>query len=216
MRELSVLSKTGKKILAEVYLASLGIATSNGSLQSLADRLGIEEEDARRTLSSLQDEGLVASSSDNFSLTSKGREEIKVVMTGGAFDIIHPGHLETLEKSKALGDVLVVSVARDVTFEKSKHRKPLHNEELRRKLVAALRPVDAAVLGSKNDIFEIVEFLKPDIITLGYDQSHSEGGIAQEARRRGVRAKIVRLDSSVPSIKSSKIIAHDQDVLSET
>ncbi|MHB8700969.1 MAG: adenylyltransferase/cytidyltransferase family protein [Nitrososphaerales archaeon] len=141
----------------------------------------------------------------NLELTPAGRKEITVVMTGGSFDIIHPGHLETLQKARALGDFLVVSVARDSTFLSNKKRDPLHGEKLRRQLVEALRPVDAAILGSQVDIYEMVKLLEPDVIALGYDQSHNEAGIKEELRSRGLTARVIRLDSSMPEIKSSKI-----------
>ena len=67
-------------------------------------------------------------------LSRVGRKEIIVVMAGGSFDIIHPGHIETLEQARALGDSLIVSVARDATFRKNKKREPQHNETLRQKL----------------------------------------------------------------------------------
>ena len=95
----------------------------------------------------------------------------KVVLAGGVFDIIHPGHIHTLNAAKALGDVLVVAIATDRTAEKMKKRPPLHNQELRRELVNCLTMVDRAVVGHENDIFETVKEIKPDIIVLGYDLS---------------------------------------------
>ena len=100
-------------------------------------------------------------------LTERGRKEIVVVMAGGSFDIIHPGHVETLEKAKALGDVLVVSVARNSTYLRNKKEIPLHDEKLRRKMVESIKFVDAAILGSEVDLFETVELVRPDIIASG-------------------------------------------------
>ncbi len=119
-------------------------------------------------------------------LTERGRKEIVVVMAGGSFDIIHPGHVETLEKARALGDVLVVSVARNSTYLRNKKRDPLHDEKLRRKMVESIKFVDAAILGSEVDLFETVELVRPDIIALGYDQSHNEDGFRKEVSRRGL------------------------------
>jgi FAD synthetase len=164
----------------------------------------------------LEKEGLLEyNKKGRIQLTEKGRRRITVVMTGGAFDVIHPGHLETLEKSKSFGDVLVVSVARNSTFERNKGRKPINDESIRRKLVASIKCVDAAVLGSEKDIFEVVELLKPDIITLGYDQAHSEGELREQLKRRGINAKVLRLTSSVPSIKTSKLIAENTSLLGD-
>lgn len=139
---------------------------------------------------------------------------ITVVMTGGAFDIIHPGHVETLQQAKALGDVLVVSVARDLTFERNKKRKPEHDEGLRKLLVSSLKAVDLALLGSQSDIFQTVEIIKPDIIALGYDQAHDEEMISRESEKRGLSVRVVRLKSTNPDIKTTAIINRNSGVLS--
>ena len=52
----------------------------------------------------------------------------KIVLAGGVFDIIHPGHIHTLNAAKALGDMLVVVIATDKTAKKIKKRPPLHNQ----------------------------------------------------------------------------------------
>ena len=62
----------------------------------------------------------------------------KIVLAGGVFDIIHPGHIHTLNDAKKLGDVLVVVVATDKTAVKMKKREPLHSAELRKELVSSL------------------------------------------------------------------------------
>jgi cytidyltransferase-like protein len=138
-------------------------------------------------------------------LTEFGRSALSVVFAGGVFDIIHPGHIHTLRTAKSLGDVLVVVVARDSTAERLKGKKPLHDENTRLDMVASIKYVDVALLGHENDIFKTVEYVKPDIIALGYDQVHEEGFIMQECRRRGLNVNIVRLTSPLPEIKSSLI-----------
>ena len=95
-------------------------------------------------------------------------EKKKIILAGGVFDIIHPGHIHTLNAAKALGGVLVVAIATDKTAQKMKKRPPLHNQELRRELVSYLSMVDKAIIGHEDDIFETVKEIKPDIIVLGY------------------------------------------------
>ena len=129
----------------------------------------------------------------------------KVVLAGGVFDIIHPGHIHTLNAAKALGDVLVVAIATDKTAEKMKKRPPLHNQELRRELVSCLTMVDSAIVGHENDIFETVKEIKPDIIVLGYDQVHQEKFIDNGCKRINLDVKIVRLESPAPELSSSEI-----------
>ena len=129
----------------------------------------------------------------------------KIVLAGGVFDIIHPGHIHTLNAAKALGDVLVVAIATDKTALKMKKRPPLHNQELRRELVSCLSMVDIAMIGHEEDIFETVKEVKPNIIVLGYDQVHQDKFIADGCKRINLDVEIVRLQSPVPELSSSDI-----------
>jgi len=129
----------------------------------------------------------------------------KTVLAGGVFDIIHPGHIHTLNAAKALGDVLVVAIATDKTAQKMKKRQPLHNQELRRELVSCLSMVDNAIVGHEDDIFETVRAIKPDIIVLGYDQVHQKQFISDGCKRINLDVEIVRLQSPVPELSSSEI-----------
>jgi len=129
----------------------------------------------------------------------------KTVLAGGVFDIIHPGHIHTLNAAKALGDVLVVAIATDKTAQKMKKRQPLHNQELRRELVSCLSMVDKAIVGHEDDIFETVRAIKPDIIVLGYDQVHQNQFISDGGKRSNLDGEIVRLQSPVPELSSSEI-----------
>ena len=135
-------------------------------------------------------------------LGDKGK---KIVLAGGVFDIIHPGHIHTLNAAKALGGVLVVAIATDKTAQKMKKRQPLHNQELRCELVNCLSMVDSAVIGHENDIFETVKEIKPNIIVLGYDQVHQEKFISDGCKRINLNVEIVRLQSPVPELSSSEI-----------
>ena len=132
-------------------------------------------------------------------------EKKKIVLAGGVFDIIHPGHIHTLNAAKALGDVLVVAIATDKTAQKMNKRPPLHNEELRRELVNYLSMVDRAIIGHEDDIFETVKEIKPNIIVLGYDQIHQEKFIDDGCKRINLNIEIVRLQSPVPELSSSEI-----------
>jgi len=129
----------------------------------------------------------------------------KIVLAGGVFDIIHPGHIHTLNAAKALGGVLVVAIATDKTAKKMKKRSPLHNQELRRELVSCLSMVDKAIVGHEDDIFQTVKEVKPNIIVLGYDQVHQEKFISDGCKRINLNVEIVRLESPVPHLSSSEI-----------
>ena len=132
-------------------------------------------------------------------------EKKKIVLAGGVFDIIHPGHIHTLNAAKALGDVLVVAIATDKTAQKMKKRTPLHNQELKCELVSCLSMVDKAVIGHEDDIFKTVKEIEPNIIVLGYDQIHQEKFIDEGCKRINLNVEIVRLQSPVPELSSSEI-----------
>jgi len=142
---------------------------------------------------------------DKKSLTELGRTSLKVVLAGGVFDIIHPGHIHTLNSAKALGDILVVVVATDKTAQKMKKRTPLHNQKLRRELVDSLLMVDLCVIGNEEDIFKTVDLVRPEIIALGYDQVHQEKFIIDGCRKLNLEVKVARLQSPIPEFSSSKI-----------
>jgi len=118
-------------------------------------------------------------------------------MTGGVFDIIHIGHVNTLSEAKEKADVLVVVVAEDKHIKKKK-RKPLHSQEHRRLLVQALKPVDLAILGGEN-MKKTLERVNPDILVYGYDQKAF-------LKPKGI--DVVQLKSKIDpkKIKTSKIL----------
>jgi FAD synthetase len=129
------------------------------------------------------------------------------VVATGTFDLLHPGHVLYLERSRALGDELVVIVARDVNV---RHKpKPILPEAQRQRMVQSLKPVDKAILGEELDIFKTIEQLKPDIITLGYDQHFDPGRLESELFRRGLHPRIVRIEEneSCKLCSSRRIVA---------
>ena len=142
---------------------------------------------------------------DKITLTETGRDSLRIVLAGGVFDIIHPGHVHTLNAAKLLGDVLVVVIATDNTAVKMKKRTPIHSQEQRQELVNALEVVDLSLIGQENDIFKTVNHVKPQIIALGYDQTHQEGYITEGCKKIKLNAKVARLQSPIPESSSSKI-----------
>lgn len=113
------------------------------------------------------------------------------VMASGVFDIIHLGHIHYLNESKKLGDYLVVVVANDKVAERN-GKKLVFSQETRAKLVSYMKPVDEAIVGRDWDFYNTVEMLKPQIITLGFDQKFNEKEIEEKSRERGIELKVVR------------------------
>jgi len=81
-------------------------------------------------------------------------------------------------------------------------------------LVSSIRYVDLALLGSESNMYEVVESVRPDIIAIGFDQKHREEELRLESEKRGVKVKVVRLDTPKPDIKTSNIL-RSRDVLED-
>jgi cytidyltransferase-like protein len=193
-----------KHTLAALF--SMGVKGEKADAGALAKRLGLKPEEARKEIEALKSAGMVELVGRSARLTSKGRSSVRVVFIGGGFELIHYGHVHTISKAKRLGDVLVVSVARDSTIRKRKGREPLISEGDRVRLLSSLREVDAAILGVEGDIYVTLQKVKPDIVALGYDQYHMEDEVRREANKRGMKLRVVRLDSPYPHIKTTKIL----------
>ncbi|MFH0948925.1 MAG: adenylyltransferase/cytidyltransferase family protein [Candidatus Aenigmatarchaeota archaeon] len=91
---------------------------------------------------------------------------MKIVLTGGTFNRLHPGHTYLLKKAKALG-YLVVVLAHDRHNKKSNAIPAIQ----RKKNLEKLGIADKIVIGNNEDYSKVVKRFKPDIIILGYDQS---------------------------------------------
>ncbi len=152
---------------------------------------------------------LVECNNDKCFLKEEYRSIIKVAVTGGVFDILHPGHGMLLEEAKKLADVLVVVVARDETVKRMK-RVPIVPEEQRVEMVSYLKPVDVAILGkSTKNFIETVKNIKPDYIVLGFNQRFKEEELERELRKHGLNSKVIRIrkKKDCPLDSTRKIIS---------
>jgi len=194
------LNQIEKKILSTLYVTQI---TGENPIKKILENSMISEEQVSEKIEKLTQDNLV--NQDKMTLTEIGRGSLRVILAGGVFDIIHPGHISTLNAAKILGDVLVVVVATDNTAVKMKKRRPIHSQEQRQELVNSLSVVDLCLIGQENDIFKTVNLVKPQIIALGYDQVHQEQFITEGCKKIKLDAKVARLQSPIPESSSSKI-----------
>jgi cytidyltransferase-like protein len=197
------MDQVDKAILAALYAGSL--ERSPSAFERIRSRLPISKEFFNSRVRNLIKSGYVEKEDPN-RLTFIGRDALKVVLVGGVFDLIHPGHIHTLKAAKENGDILVVVVARSATAKKiKKDRKIYHDEKLRKELVSSLSFVDLAIIGREGTLYDTVEFARPDVIALGYDQAHSEKEVAENCKKRNLNVHVIRLSTPIPGSKSSKM-----------
>ncbi|HZK78839.1 MAG TPA: D-glycero-beta-D-manno-heptose 1-phosphate adenylyltransferase [Gemmatimonadaceae bacterium] len=117
-----------------------------------------------------------------------------VVFTNGVFDLLHPGHIDILAESRALGDALVVGVNSDDSVRRLKGpARPIRGEADRTYVLAALESVDVVVLFTDDTPLELILSLKPDVIAKGGDYTVEQIVGAREVRGWGGEAVVIPL-----------------------
>ncbi|MCE7741261.1 MAG: adenylyltransferase/cytidyltransferase family protein [Candidatus Heimdallarchaeota archaeon] len=199
-----------KRIIRQLYVNNLKSITSD--LSVLMRQLEMSTALLESFISSLLNtESLTIDSEKNIHLTQLGRKQISVVMTGGTYDILHIGHLFTLEQARFLGDALVVVMATDKNVKRLKNRLPANSMDDRSRVLESVKNVDAVIKGSETDFMSTVDFIDPDIIALGYDQAEEERALYEDISARGhSHVKIIRLQKHVPGKSTTKIM---QDII---
>ena len=99
----------------------------------------------------------------------------KIVFTNGCFDLIHLGHLEILARSADLGDKLIVGINSDMSIKKIKgNSRPIIEEDSRAKQLAAIEFIDAVILFNEDTPYDLINILKPDVLTKGGDYKKND------------------------------------------
>ena len=95
---------------------------------------------------------------------------MKKVITYGTFDLLHYGHVNLLQRAKALGDYLIVAISTDEFNWNMKQKKCYFNYEERKRLVEAIRYVDLVIPEEswEQKISDVEEF-KVDTFVIGDD-----------------------------------------------
>jgi D-beta-D-heptose 7-phosphate kinase / D-beta-D-heptose 1-phosphate adenosyltransferase len=115
-----------------------------------------------------------------------------VVATGGCFDLLHAGHVRTLEAARRLGDALIVCLNSDSSVARLKGPdRPLVPQEDRAAVLSALGCVDAVEIFDEDTPERALERLRPAVWVKGGDYDGAELPEERELRRWGGRAVLV-------------------------
>lgn len=132
----------------------------------------------------------------------------KVVHSHGVFDLLHVGHTQHLEESKAMGDVLVVTLTPDRYVNKGPHR-PAFNEQIRAEAIAALEVVDYVAVNRWPTAVEVIRLLQPHVYVKGPDYADMTkditGGIYLEAEAARSCGGELRFTTGI-TFSSSKLL----------
>ena len=114
-----------------------------------------------------------------------------IAFTNGCFDILHAGHIASLNEAASHGDILVVALNADTSVKKLKgNDRPVNNEKARAIVLAALSVVDAVTLFSEETPRDLIAALLPDALVKGGDYKAEDIAGAKEVLANGGRVVI--------------------------
>jgi rfaE bifunctional protein nucleotidyltransferase chain/domain len=118
----------------------------------------------------------------------------RVVFTNGCFDLLHPGHIHSLEAARALGDFLVVGINSDESVRVLKGEgRPLIPEQERAEILASLECVDGVVIFDQLTPQKVVAALLPDVLVKGSDWPGNQIVGREEVEAAGGRVVLVEV-----------------------
>lgn len=137
----------------------------------------------------------------------------RVVFTNGCFDLLHPGHIRSLETARALGDVLIVGINSDESVRTLKGPgRPVIPAEERAEILASLECVDAVVVFDELTPQRVISALLPDILVKGGDWPGNQIVGREEVEAAG--GKVVLVDV-LPGYSTSEILKRIRESKSE-
>jgi len=147
-------------------------------------------------------------------LQREKRNGRRIVFTNGCFDLLHPGHVRSLEQARSLGDCLVVGMNDDASVRALKGaQRPLLPERERAAILAALAAVDYVVIFPQPTPRELIAHLSPDILVKGADWNVREIAGREEVEFAGGEVRTVALEpgySTTHLIEELKRMAREE------
>jgi D-beta-D-heptose 7-phosphate kinase/D-beta-D-heptose 1-phosphate adenosyltransferase len=139
------------------------------------------------------------SRSDTRELVAAWRAEGQVIgFTNGVFDLLHSGHIQSLEQAAEHCDILVVGVNSDASVKRLKGpSRPIQDETTRARVLAALDVVDVATIFSEDTPRELIAAIEPDVIFKGQDYREDQVVGADLVKARGGRVVLLPLVEGV-------------------
>jgi cytidyltransferase-like protein len=146
-------------------------------------------------------------------LSALKREDETIVLMGGCFDILHPGHYLFIEGCKAAGDRLICLLESDMKVKESKgEQRPIHNQLHRAKKLIDITKVDDVVLLENDSAFDyyysIIQEIDPDVIAITKDDPHKS---TKQQHANLIGAQLVEIMERDARFSTSKIVEYLND-----
>jgi D-beta-D-heptose 7-phosphate kinase/D-beta-D-heptose 1-phosphate adenosyltransferase len=119
---------------------------------------------------------------------------LRVGFTNGVFDLLHKGHLHSLEQARQRVDRLIVGVNADASVKRIKGPdRPVQDETARAAILAALRTIDAVVIFDEDTPQQLIEAVNPDVLFKGADYAGQDIPGAAFVRANGGKVEFLPL-----------------------
>ncbi len=189
----------------DVFLANFCFSSTQFPELSIEDHLKTANYASFLSLSTL---GTAAPSFNEIYVDKKSK---KIVFTNGCFDLIHAGHINTLETARQFGDYLIVGLNSDASVKELKglHR-PIVNQCDRKKILESLECVDEVRVFDELTPLDLIKSIKPDVLVKGADYSGDEIVGADFVQSYGGVVKTVELVNGYSTTELIKRINNEK------
>jgi D-beta-D-heptose 7-phosphate kinase/D-beta-D-heptose 1-phosphate adenosyltransferase len=128
------------------------------------------------------------------------RNNRKIVLTNGCFDLLHAGHIMLLNEAKKLGDILVVAIDDDDSVRRLKGpNRPVIRADQRVKMMAALDDVDYVTIFKSESLAQLVASIQPDVLTKGSNYKNATIIGQESVEKSGGRVVLIPISEDVSS-----------------
>ena len=117
----------------------------------------------------------------------------KIAFTNGCFDLLHPGHIQYLEKAKKDNRILIIGLNSDRSVRSIKGKKrPINNQNDRASILAALECVDFVTIFNEDTPEKLIQAVLPDILIKGADYQGKKIAGSKAVKDKGGRLELIR------------------------
>jgi D-beta-D-heptose 7-phosphate kinase/D-beta-D-heptose 1-phosphate adenosyltransferase len=213
VRQVYDVSGAGDTVLALIGLAiasgysfNEAAAVANTAAGIVVGKVGtatVSKKELAAALQPIPDE--IASKHINFEELSALTRELKkrsnrIVLTNGCFDLLHVGHVKLLSASKQFGDILIVAIDDDDSVRRLKGGdRPVIGVDERVRIISALNSVDYVIVFSSGQLDQIIETVRPDVLTKGSDYESEQVYGREIVERHGGRVELIPITENISS-----------------